>query len=132
MSRYIVRCTYCRECAGDAEHPFDRLYTEVFSHYGGATVYTADGTLPATVKPVVFAHSTTYSVDVDKDGLGGEKVPKYPYAEGDERLMVMASEQLEGKGLIIVSGAAFMSNFEVQATIEDSGADNNYSNYRIC
>ena len=116
----------------DAEHPFDRLYTEVFSHYGGATVYTADGTLPATVKPVVFAHSTTYSVDVDKDGLGGEKVPKYPYAEGDERLMVMASEQLEGKGLIIVSGAAFMSNFEVQATIEDSGAEKNYSNYRIC
>ena len=116
----------------DAEHPYDRMYTEVFSHYGGATVYTVDGTLPATVSPVVFAHSTTYSVDVDKDGLGGSDIPKYTYAEGDDRLMVMAMEELEGQGLIIVSGAAFMSNFEVQATIEDSGSEKNYSNYRIC
>ena len=115
----------------DPEHPHDRLYTEVFSHYGGSTVYTVDGTLPATVSPVVFGHASTYSVDVDKDGLGGN-IPKYEYAEGDERLMVMASEQLEGRGLIIVSGAAFMSNFEVQATIEDSGSEKNYSNYKIC
>ena len=46
--------------------------------------------------------------------------------------MVLASEELPGQGLIIVSGAAFMSNFEVQATIEDSGAEKNYSNYKIC
>ena len=116
----------------DAEHPYDRMYTEVFSHYGGATVYTVDGSLPETVSPVVYAHATTYSVDVDKDGLGGDSIPKYAYAEGDDRLMVMAMEQLEGQGLIIVSGAAFMSNFEVQATIEDSGSEKNYSNYRIC
>ncbi len=122
----------------DAEHPYDRMYTEVFSHYGGATVYTVDdsgaatSTLPATVSPVVFGHASTYSVDVDKDGLGGSDIPKYPYAEGDDRLLVMAMEQLEGQGLIIVSGAAFMSNFEVQATIEDSGSEKNYSNYRIC
>ena len=80
----------------DAEHPYDRLYTEVFSHYGGANV------------------------------------PKYAYAENDSRLLAMASEQLEGKGLIIVSGAAFMSNFEVQATISDNGSEKNYSNYKIC
>ena len=116
----------------DAEHPYDRMYTEVFSHYGGASIYTVDGTIPATVSPVVYAHSSTYSVDVDKDGLGGSDVPKYAYAEGDDRLMVMAMEELEGQGLIIVSGAAFMSNFEVQATIEDSGSEKNYSNYRIC
>ena len=122
----------------DAEHPYDRMYTEVFSHYGGATIYavdeggTATSTMPATVSPVVYAHSSTYSVDVDKDGLGGSDVPKYTYADGDDRLLVMAMEQLEGQGLIIVSGAAFMSNFEVQATIEDSGAEKNYSNYRIC
>ncbi|MBQ2383407.1 MAG: DNA-binding protein, partial [Oscillospiraceae bacterium] len=122
----------------DAEHPYDRMYTEVFSHYGGATIYAVDGngtatsTLPATVSPVVYAHSSTYSVDVDKDGLGGSDIPKYTYAEGDDRLMVMAMEQIEGQGLIIVSGAAFMSNFEVQATIEDSGSEKNYSNYRIC
>ncbi|MBQ3532029.1 MAG: CehA/McbA family metallohydrolase [Oscillospiraceae bacterium] len=116
----------------DPENPYNRLYTEVFSHYGGATVFTKDGTLPETVTPVVFGHASTYSVDVDKDGLGGSNTPKYKYAEGDDRLMVMASEQLPGKGLIIVSGAAFMSNFEVQATIEDSGSEKNYSNYKIC
>jgi hypothetical protein len=116
----------------DPENPHDRLYTEVFSYYGGSTVFTVDGTVPATVTPVVFGHASTYSVDVDKDGLGGDNVPKYQYAEGDNRLLALATEQLPGQGLIVVSGAAFMSNFEVQATIEDSGAEKNYSNYRIC
>ena len=122
----------------DAEHPYDRLYTEVFSHYGGASVYAVDAngdptaTLPSTVSPVVYGHSSTYSVDVDKDGLGGDSTPKYAYADGDNRLMAMASEQLSGQGLIIVSGAAFMSNFEVQATISDNGSEKNYSNYKIC
>ena len=122
----------------DPAHPYDRLYTEVFSHYGGASVYAVDAdgkptsALPSTVSPVVYTHPTTYSVDVDKDGLGGANVPKYAYAENDNRLLAMASEQLEGKGLIIVSGAAFMSNFEVQATISDNGSEKNYSNYKIC
>ena len=122
----------------DPAHPYDRLYTEVFSHYGGASVYAVDAdgnptsALPATVTPVVYTHPTTYSVDVDKDGLGGANVPKYAYAENDSRLLAMASEQLEGKGLIIASGAAFMSNFEVQATISDNGSEKNYSNYKIC
>lgn len=122
----------------DAEHPYDKLYTERFSHYGGASIYAVDAdgnptsTLPATVSPAVYGHATTYSVDVDKDGLGGTATPKYTFAENDDRLMVMASEQLEGKGLIIVSGAAFMSNFEVQYQVSDSGAEKNYSNYKIC
>lgn len=122
----------------DEEHPYDKLYTERFSHYGGASIYAVDAsgnptsTLPATVSPAVYGHATTYSVDVDKDGLGGAGIPKYTFAKNDDRLMVMASEQLAGKGLIIVSGAAFMSNFEVQAKIEDSGAEKNYSNYKIC
>ena len=122
----------------DAEHPYDKLYTERFSHYGGASIYAVDAsgkatsTLPATVSPAVYGHATTYSVDVDKDGLGGDATPKYAFAENGDRLMVMASEQLEGKGLIIVSGAAFMSNFEVQYQVSDSGAEKNYSNYKIC
>lgn len=122
----------------DAEHPYDKLYTERFSHYGGASIYAVDAsgnatsTLPATVSPAVYGHATTYSVDVDSDGLGGEATPKYTFAENDDRLMVMASEQIEGKGLIIVSGAAFMSNFEVQYQASDSGAEKNYSNYKIC
>lgn len=122
----------------DAEHPYDKLYTERFSHYGGASIYAVDAsgnatsTLPATVSPAVYGHATTYSVDVDSDGLGGAATPKYTFAKNDDRLMVMASEQLEGKGLIIVSGAAFMSNFEVQYQVSDSGAEKNYSNYKIC
>ena len=121
----------------DPDHPYDKLYTERFSHYGGASVYAVDesgnatSTLPATVSPVVYGHATTYSVDVDKDGLGGAGIPKYAYADGDNRLMVMATEQLAGKGQVIVSGAAFMSNFEVQAQV-DNAAEKNYSNYKIC
>ena len=122
----------------DPEHPNDVLYTERFSHYGGASIYAVDAsgkaisTLPATVDPMVYGHATTYSKDQDSDGLGGTATPKYAFAENDLRLLVMATEQLAGKGMIIVSGAAFMSNFEVQATIEDSGAEKNYSNYKIC
>ena len=122
----------------DAEHPYDKLYTERFSHYGGASIYAVDAdgnptsTLPATVSPAVYGHATTYSVDVDSDGLGGAGIPKYTFAKNDDRLMVMASEQIESKGLIIVSGAAFMSNFEVQYQVSDSGAEKNYSNYKIC
>ncbi|BCK78978.1 hypothetical protein MM35RIKEN_11700 [Vescimonas fastidiosa] len=121
----------------DADHPYDKLYTERFSHYGGASIYAVDAggnptsALPATVSPVVYGHATTYSIDVDKDGKGGAGTPKYTYAENDNRLLVMATEQLAGKGLIVVSGAAFMSNFEVQAQL-DNGAEKNYSNYRIC
>ena len=121
----------------DADHPYDKLYTERFSHYGGASIYAVDANgnpasaLPSTVSPVVYGHATTYSVDVDKDGKGGAGTPKYAYAENDSRLLVMATEQLESKGLIVVSGAAFMSNFEVQAQL-DNGAEKNYSNYRIC
>ena len=121
----------------DADHPYDKLYTERFSHYGGASIYAVDANgnpasaLPSTVSPVVYGHATTYSVDVDKDGKGGAGTPKYAYVENDSRLLVMATEQLEGKGLIVVSGAAFMSNFEVQAQL-DNGAEKNYSNYRIC
>ena len=121
----------------DADHPYDKLYTERFSHYGGASIYAVDANgnptsaLPATVSPVVYGHATTYSIDVDKDGKGGAGTPKYAYAENDNRLLVMATEQLAGKGLIVVSGAAFMSNFEVQAQL-DNGAEKNYSNYRIC
>ena len=121
----------------DADHPYDKLYTERFSHYGGASIYAVDAggnptsTLPSTVSPVVYGHATTYSIDVDKDGKGGAGTPKYAYAANDSRLLVMATEQLAGKGLIVVSGAAFMSNFEVQAQL-DNGAEKNYSNYRIC
>ena len=122
----------------DAENPNNNLYSQLYSQYGGASIYAVDGsgnpttTLPSTVMPVVFGHASTYSKDSDNDGIGGDSMPKYSVADGDNRLMVLATEQLEGRGLIVVSGAAFMSNFEVQMQIEDSGAEKNYSNYTIC
>ena len=116
----------------DAENPHNNMYTELYSQYGGASIYTVDGTIPATVTPVVYGFDTTYSSNDDKDRYGGlGSVPKYSF-DGADRLMVMATEKLEGKGLIVVAGAAFLSNFEVQATISDSGSEKNYSNYKIC
>ena len=122
----------------DPENPNDRFYTEVYSQYGGATIHVVDesgamtSAIPESVTPIVYGHTSTYSKDTDGDGIGGDSVPKYAYAENDDRLLVLASEQLGENGLIIVAGAAFMSNFEVQATIEDSGSEKNYSNYKIC
>ena len=122
----------------DAENPNNNLYSQLFSQYGGASIYAVDGsgnpttTLPSNVSPVVFGHASTYSKDSDNDGIGGDSMPKYSVADGDNRLMVLATEQLEGRGLIVVSGAAFMSNFEVQATVGDNGSEKNYSNYNIC
>ena len=122
----------------DAEHPHDNMYTELYSQYGGASIYVVDAagnptaTVPGTVTPAVYGFETTYSADDDKDNYGGLGSTQ-KYAVGDtENLMVLATEQLPGQGLIVVAGAAFLSNFEVQATIEDSGAEKNYSNYKIC
>ena len=122
----------------DPANPNNNLYSQLFSQYGGASIYAVDAagnptaTLPATVSPVVYGHASTYSKDSDSDRLGGADIPKYSVADGDDRLMVLATEQLPGKGLIVVSGAAFMSNFEVQAQVGDSGSEKNYSNYKIC
>ncbi len=116
----------------DAENPHNNLYTELFSQYGGASIYTVGGTIPGTVTPVVYGFDTTYSSDDDKDNYGGlGSIPKYNF-DGADRLMVMATDELPGRGLIVVSGAAFLSNFEVQASVEDNGAEKNYSNYKIC
>lgn len=123
----------------DANNPHDNKYTELYSNYGGASIHIVDAsgypttTVPGTVTPVVYGFETTYSSDDDKDGLGGKSIPKYAF-DGTERLLVMATEKLDGQGLIVVSGAAFLSNFEVQMKADevDSGAEKNYSNYKIC
>jgi hypothetical protein len=122
----------------DAEHPNDNTYTQVFSHYGGASIYVADAegkpasTLPANVSPVVYAHASTYSRNCDGDGLGGNI--KYEYAPNDNRLMILATETVTHKNgtqsLVIVDGAAFLSNFEIKAELDNS-LEKNYSNYTI-
>ena len=115
----------------DADHPNDKLYTELYSNYGGCSVYFTDASeIPSTVTPVVYGHASTNIANKDSDS--NPQGVKYQYAENDPRVIVMATEELTGKGPIIVSGAAFMSNFEVQATVEDTAAEKNYSNYKIC
>ncbi len=119
----------------DEEHPNDVMYTERYSHYGGASIYLVDGngeptgSVPSTVTPVVYGHASTYTKDSDGDGMVRQK---YTFQPGDDRVLVTATEKLDGKGLIVVSGAAFMSNFEVQYQASDNGAEKNYSNYKIC
>ena len=81
---------------------------DVLSYYGGSTVYTVSGTLADTVSPVLFANEATVSKDADADGLGGEDAVKY-----NDRLMVMAMEQKEGKGLVVVAGSAFMNDYDL-------------------
>ena len=99
--------------------------TDLFSYYGGSAIYAVDGegaasaVLPDTVSPVLYANSITISKDADSDGLGGDTL-KYPYAEGDERLLVMAMEQQEGKGMILVAGAAFMNDFDLKIPAENA------------
>ena len=93
--------------------------TEGISYYGGSTIYAVDAegnatsTLPSSVESILFANAEGTSVDKDADGLGGDSTPKYTYAEGDDRLMVMAAERIEGKGLIVVSGSTFMNDYDL-------------------
>lgn len=112
---------------------------QVYSNYGGASIYTVDQTgkpsnvLPTGVSPMVYGFATSVSIDSDKDGTttGGPsvQVPKY-----NGKLMVTASESITyGNGnttTLIVAGSGFMSNFEIQATL-DSYATPAYSNYTI-
>lgn len=111
---------------------------QVYSNYGGATIYgvgTDDKpseTLSSTINPMVYAFKTSYSSDDDKDGTTGIKdisVPKY-----DNKYMVAASETITHEGgtdsTVIVAGSAFMSNFEIQTSM-DSYATPQYSNYTI-
>ncbi|MFR8332887.1 MAG: hypothetical protein ACLU9S_11455 [Oscillospiraceae bacterium] len=97
----------------DSDHPNDNMYSQRFSHYGGASIYAVDqagnpvSTIPATGDACsLWPCFTTYSADSDSDGLGGDVPKPYPVAEGDNRLMVMGTEELPGQGLIVVSGAA--------------------------
>ncbi|MBQ7145012.1 MAG: CehA/McbA family metallohydrolase [Oscillospiraceae bacterium] len=114
----------------DPDHPNDNLYTERYSNYGGSSVYfTGDG-VPENVTPVVYGHVTTDIANKDNDN--NPQGIKYPYTDDTDRAVVLATEEQAGKGLVIVSGAAFMSNFEVQVTVEDTNAEKNYSNYKIC
>lgn len=111
---------------------------QVYSSYGGSTIYAIGSdkapstTIPASVSPMVYTFTTSYSSDDDKSGtthVSGVTVPKY-----NDRYMLAASETLShsnGKtATVIVAGSAMMSNFEIKTTM-DSYATPEYSNYTI-
>ena len=84
---------------------------DMFSYYGGSSVYTVDGTIPATVSPVLFANENTISKDADGDGNAT--------ATYDGRLMVMALEQKAGKGAVVVAGSAFMNDYDLTLPVSN-------------
>ena len=116
------------------EAPFDTKYSQVFSQYGGCSVYIVDenGTpvsaVPSTVTPVVYGNATTASGDGDSDGLGGATMPKY-----DGNILLLATEKIGNNGMILVTGGTMMADWQLQVKPEDidSGADLLYSNYTI-
>lgn len=108
--------------------------TQVYSQYGGTTIYAVDNsdnatsTLASTVTPMVYGYQTTYSTDDDKDGLGGPSTPKYAAKQYDptakvekdvNALLINASEILPNGGQVIVSGGTFFSNFEVRVDMDN-------------
>ena len=69
----------------DADHPNDNKYSQLFSQYGGASIYAVDAsgqptaTLPETVSPVVYGHATTYSRTVTQWASAAMPCPPIPW-----------------------------------------------------
>ena len=115
------------DCFG--QHALTAGITGGISYYGGSTVYVVDGEgapcaeIPEGVYPLVFANESTVSKDADNDGLGGN-APKYASPNG-QRLLVMAVEERENRGMILVAGAAFMNDYDLVIPAENG-------NYPLC
>jgi len=106
------------------DHPVTEELNQAISYYGGSSIYMVDGEekptteLIGSIQPLLFANSETISKDADNDGLGGD-APKYAYAEGDTRLMVMAMEGCPHVGTLVVSGAAFLNDYDLKIPAEN-------------
>ena len=97
--------------------------SQVYSFYSGCSVAldqsaVADGKSTWLVK----GFETTYSFDSNKNTTG-VAIPK-------GEVVALAVEKLSGGGNVFVGGTVFMSDFEVQATLDNYG-DLQYSNYNI-
>ncbi|MFP3154783.1 InlB B-repeat-containing protein [Lachnospiraceae bacterium ZAX-1] len=118
-----------------------------YSIYGGSTVYAVDddkdptSDLPDSISPIINGLPTTWSYDRDGDGYGladpSQTLPRYGTSEAEGRgegtVLLNASEVLDHgdtSSLVIVSGGAFMSDFEIQIEM-DNAFTLPYSNYNI-
>lgn len=95
-----------------------------YSFYSGSSIEVKEADR-ASVTTIVYSHATSESLDSDKDGKGGEG---NPIVKGN--IPVLTVEKLASGAKLFVAGSVFMSNFEVQATIDNS-EDLGYSNYNI-
>ncbi len=106
----------------DSTYLKDVVAAQEYSFYSGSHVQIND---PSKVTPLVLTHPTTLSSDADNDGLGG---PSNPITGGTQPVLTV--ETLENGAKVFVGGSVFMSNFEVQATLDNYG-DLPYSNHTI-
>lgn len=94
-----------------------------YSFYSGCSVALDKAAVEAGKADwLVRGHDTTYSFDSNKNTIG-VSVPK-------GEVVALASEKLASGANIFVAGTVFMSDFEVQATLDNYG-DLQYSNYNI-
>ncbi len=77
---------------------------QTYSQYSGCTVNPGQGTW------LVKGFDTTYSIDSDKDGIGG--------VEKGQAVMLAAEDTGFG-GTIFAAGGVFMSDYEVQAELDN-------------
>ena len=111
-------------------HNNDSIYTQGvtntqrYSHYSGATVLLDQAAVDAgTARYLVKGHATTGSVNNNNHDNN-----YVPVADGEA--VILAHETLANGANIFISGAVFMSDFEISAVI-DSAADEPYSNQTI-
>lgn len=79
---------------------------QTYSQYSGCTVNPGNGVW------LVQGFDTTYSIDSDKDGLGG-------FAAGTQPAYFLACEDTAYGGTIFTAGGVFLSDFEVAAELDN-------------
>ena len=110
---------YCEDYGND---PLTTGCEDAVVFYNGSSIYAVDetgkvlDTLPENVGAVLYGNYKSESVDDDGDGLGGDTMT-YTFNDdhygAQSRLLLMATDRQEGKGMIFVTGAPFMNDYNV-------------------
>ena len=108
----------------DSEFLDGVVSAQQYSMYKGCSlildpIAVAEGKVDWLVK----GHETTETKDIRAYDAN-----YIPQTKGN--VVVLASEELAGGGFLLVGGSVFMSNFEVQAELDNFG-DLQYANYNI-
>ena len=107
----------------DSEFTNGVVAEQEYSFYSGCSVSLDENAVKeGKATWLVKGFDTTYSFDSNKNTTG-VSVPK-------GEVVALATEKLSGGGNVFVGGTVFMSDFEVQASLDNYG-DLQYSNYNI-